>query len=355
MKIMIGLHHPKHYWMFRNFIFEGKKRGWEFKILISKKEVLEDLLKHDNIDYTVIGSNKSTFFEKLIEQMKWIIKTLNISRTFKPDFLLGRALISFSFVAMFRGTSFIIFEDSEPAAIVHKFTVPFSSAVITPVNFKRDFKDKHVRIQAYDELYYLHPKWFQPNESILEKYNIKKDEKYVVLRSVSWKAYHAIGRGGISTEAKSKITQLCEQLNYRVFITSESSQPQQFDKYLTKVSPHEIHHLLAYASLYVGDSQTMATEAAVLGTPSVRINSFVGENDMSNFIELEKQYSLMHNFNNKELEKAMQCIKTLLTNTELKREWLLKREKLMDEKIDPTSFLLDFIENWPDSFFNYNK
>jgi predicted glycosyltransferase len=29
--------------------------------------------------------------------------------------------------------------------------------------------------------------------------------------------------------------------------------------------------------LYIGDSQTMAAEAAVLGIPSIRFNSFVGK------------------------------------------------------------------------------
>ena len=39
----------------------------------------------------------------------------------------------------------------------------------------------------------------------------------------------------------------------------------------------------------------MATEAALLGTPAIRCNSFVGSDDMSNFKLLENKYHLLHN------------------------------------------------------------
>jgi hypothetical protein len=342
MKIMIGLHHPKHYWMFRNFIIEGKKKGWIFKILVSKKDVLENLLKHDEIEYTVIGCNKENFCRKIIEQIRWIIKTVRISRKFKPDFLMGRALISFSFVKILRGGIFIIFEDSEPAKHVHKFTVPFADAVITPKNFKRDFKEKHVRADGYDELYYLHPNWFTPDRKVLYKYGIDEKQKYVILRFVSWNAYHDVGRHGINDESKLQLIGMFEKHGYRVYITSEKPQEKPFDKYTICIKPYEIHHLLAYASLYVGDSQTMATEAALLGTPSVRINSFVGENDMSNFIELEKTYGLLFSF--RESSKAIVKLEELMAKENIKEEWAKKRQKMLDDKIDMTEFLCALIE-----------
>ena len=37
------------------------------------------------------------------------------------------------------------------------------------------------------------------------------------------------------------------------------------------IDPSDMHHALAFASLYIGDTQTMAAEAAVLGTPSIRL------------------------------------------------------------------------------------
>lgn len=51
-----------------------------------------------------------------------------------------------------------------------------------------------------------------------------------------------------------------------------------------------IHHAMAFAKMYIGDSQTMAAEAAVLGTPSIRFNDFVGE--IGYLEELENTYQL---------------------------------------------------------------
>jgi len=105
---------------------------------------------------------------------------------------------------------------------------------------------------------------------------------------------------------------------------------------------------LCYAKMLVGDSQTMTTEAGVLGTPAIRCNSFVGENDMGNFIELEQKYSLIFNYDdpNKAMEKAVE----LIQKPNLKEEWKKKREQLLKDKIDVTAFMVWFIENYPESF-----
>ncbi len=51
-----------------------------------------------------------------------------------------------------------------------------------------------------------------------------------------------------------------------------------------------MHHVMAFASLYIGDSQTMAAEAGVLGVPFVRFNDFVGR--IGYLRELEDTYHL---------------------------------------------------------------
>ena len=51
-----------------------------------------------------------------------------------------------------------------------------------------------------------------------------------------------------------------------------------------------MHHIMAFAKMYIGDSQTMAAEAGVLGTPFVRFNDFVGR--IGYLRELEDVYNL---------------------------------------------------------------
>jgi len=92
----------------------------------------------------------------------------------------------------------------------------------------------------------------------------------------------------------------------------------------------------------------MTTEASILGTPAVRCNSFVGEDDMGNFKELEDKYQLIYNYRNPDqaLEKAVELVK----KDGLKSEWKKKKQHLLRDKIDVTTFMVWFVENYPDSF-----
>ena len=67
----------------------------------------------------------------------------------------------------------------------------------------------------------------------------------------------------------------------------------------------------------------------------------------------EKRYGLVYSFqeSNLALEKTLQ----FLEDEKLKASWQKKREKLLDEKIDVTKFMIDFIENYPDSFDEYKR
>ena len=60
MKIMVGMHHPKQFWMFKNLILAGQKKGWEFMILVSEKDILKDLLKSAGFEFHIIGKNRPT-------------------------------------------------------------------------------------------------------------------------------------------------------------------------------------------------------------------------------------------------------------------------------------------------------
>ena len=106
-----------------------------------------------------------------------------------------------------------------------------------------------------------------------------------------------------------------------------------------------------YAQLLVGDSQTMTTEAALLGTPAVRCNSFVGENDMANFIELENKYDLIYSFN--DYEKALDKAIYLLQKSDLKEEWVQKRNVMLSDKVDVSSFIVDYIDKYSKSKLNF--
>ena len=128
-----------------------------------------------------------------------------------------------------------------------------------------------------------------------------------------------------------------------------------------------MHHVMAFASLYIGDSQTMAAEAGVLGTPFVRFNDFVGR--IGYLRELEDVYQLGYGIHASVLtddstirrndgtlqpnglEALYATVKQLVTMPSEERKALFssRREKMLADKIDYAKFLTWFIENYPQS------
>ena len=48
--------------------------------------------------------------------------------------------------------------------------------------------------------------------------------------------------------------------------------------------------------------------------------------------------------------KIVDLIEELISKENLKAEWKIKNEKMLNDKIDVTAFMVWFIENYPDSF-----
>jgi len=340
MRVLIGMMHPKHVHMFRHIINYLQNEGHQVKVLAIEKDVTLTLLDKFGIDYIPIGRNPPEIISKAVNALVWDIRTIKIAMEFKPDIYLGQAFPHFAHARQITGGKYIILEDSEPARIVQSFSFPFADIILTPSAYRLDHGYKQVKFNGYFELMYLHPRYFKPNPGVLKKLDLNKKDKFVILRFVSWSAVHDIGYQGFTLNDIRKAVSELEKYA-RVFITSERRLPKDLEKYRIRISPENIHHLLYYASLFMGDSQTMSTESALLGTPTIRCNSFVGKNDMGNFIELEHRYGLIFNYRNPNdaIEKAV----SLLTNSKIKKIWRRKRINLIKNKTDVNRFILSII------------
>jgi predicted glycosyltransferase len=109
----------------------------------------------------------------------------------------------------------------------------------------------------------------------------------------------------------------------------------------------EIHHALHFASMYMGDSQSMAVEAALLGTPGIRYNCWIGK--VSVLEELEHRYHLTRGIPLEEPEKVLAQMDEWLAIPNLREIWMEKRDQMLSEKIDVTAFFVWLIENYPQS------
>lgn len=138
----------------------------------------------------------------------------------------------------------------------------------------------------------------------------------------------------------------------RIYITSERPLEPQFEQYRIKINPLDMHHVMAFASLYIGDSQTMAAEAGVLGVPFVRFNDFVGR--IGYLLELEDVYHLGFGIkasSDGSVDQLCSRVEELVSmpSEERKAVFAKRREKMLAEKIDCAKFLTYFIEQYPAS------
>jgi predicted glycosyltransferase len=228
------------------------------------------------------------------------------------------------------------------------FLVPFLNYQICPISCnaaKWNNHQKTIKYNAYQELAYLRPSHFTPDvEKIKNIFDL--NQKNFFIRFAKLNAWHDEKKTGITDELAGRIISLLEK-HGKVHISSERDLPPQFEKYRVKIKASNILHVLYYADLYIGDSQTMTAEAAVLGTPALRFNDFVGK--LGYLEELEHKYDLTYGIPTDKPEQLYNKITELMIHDNLKEEWKLKREKMLSQTIDTTKFLVWFFENYPQS------
>ena len=340
MRILIGVAHPKHVYLFKNLINCLINRGHVLKIIAIEKEMTTYLLKKFNIPFEVIGTNQPTLTKKILELPKWEYNTFKIAKDFNPDIYVGRALPHFAHVSFVFRKPFVIFEDTEIAKLVHKITLPFATSVVTPYCYKDDIGKKHIRFNSFYELGYLDPKYFKPDISVLDDLGLGHEEKIIILRFVAWNASHDSGQKGMDDNVISEYISKLERYG-RVFISSEKKVNEKFEKYVLNIAPEKLHSLLNYSSLCISEGGTIAVEAALLGTPSIYISPFV---NMGNFIELKEKYNLLETFQDYDL--ALNKAISLLEDINSKNEMIKRKNILLNEKIDVNKVIISIIEQY---------
>ncbi len=349
MKILIDMGHPAHVHLFKNFIWEMQKREHEIKVTARDKDVTKQLLEAYHIPFEAVGTKKGGKINLLLEWIYRDVKILSTARKFKPDIMMGALNPAIVHAAKILGKKSIVFTDSEPEVVKYPIadimTTPFADVILTLNSVRHDYGKKEIRVDSYKELAYLHPRWFVPNPAVLENLGLKDGEDFVLLRFVAWGAYHDVDREGFNIESKRKLISELKS-HARIFISSETKLPEEFEKYRIPIRPEQMHDFLYYTKLLICDSQTMTTEAAVLGTPAIRFNSFVGEKDMGNFVELEEKYGLV--FNCKDATMALEHALELMEKPDLKKEWKDKREQIFKDKTDLTEEIINLVDPQPE-------
>lgn len=342
MKILIDIGHPAHVHLFKNFAFKMIEEGHNILFTCREKEAETSLLKVYGFNYKVFGRHLNGIVGKLYGLFKFDLQMFFTALKFKPSVFLSHGSIYAAHAAFFLGKTNIALEDTGNKEQVSLYK-PFTKFILTPSVFPSFYGKKQIKYNGYHEIAYLHPHVYNPNDIVYKSLRNIQKNKYVILRFVSWKATHDIGKSGISNEIANKILTLCLEKKFKVYISSEKTLPEDLEKYRLTTKPEQLHDVLHFAHLVVGDSQTIVAEAGILGTPAIRFNNLVGTTHGYHHQELEEKYGLIYNIHNSQEEKLFNTINDILSNDNIKQLWKLKQDQLFKDKINVTNFLLDFI------------
>ena len=343
--ILIDIGHPAHVHLFRCFIGEMESRGHKVFVLTRNVESITRLLKIYNISFAITGTKPDSIFMKYLIQISVIIKTILFVRKNKIDIGIGISM-TLPIVARLTGIKTIGMDDDDTSVTpVYAKFINKSDTVLTPDALAHEKRgSNHIAYPSYHELAYLHPHRFTPDPGILSEAGMKPGEAFYVLRFNAFKAHHDTAARGLDLDQKRRLIGLLQ--NYgRVFITSEKQIEPEFERFRLPVSPEKIHSLLYYSALFAGDSQTMTTEAAMLGIPAFKCNSFAGRLSVPG--EIENKYQLCFSFSPDNFERMYQQIERFLQMPSLKETFTDRRSRMLEEKIDLTAFLVWFVETYP--------
>lgn len=338
MNILIDIIHPAHVHFFRHGLKILQERGHEVAVTARVKDVTIELLDNFKIPYTVLSEVGTGRLGLLRELVSRDIKLWKFCRTFQPDVLTGISGVFIAHVGKLLGKPSIVWDDTEHQNQAHAITWPIATKIYSPDCYSKARHKKQHFYPGCHELAYLHPNRFTPDAELVRSLGIDPKEKYCIVRFVSWGAHHDVGQHGLADERKLAFVQEISRYA-RPYITSEGPLPKEMEDFRLRIPVHQIHHVLAFASLCVAEGATVAAESAILGVPAIYTNTL-----RAGAIDKLEEYGLLRQ----------------TTDTALAQKWALDslqddqalpqarkgKDRMLSERIDVTEYIVEIIEQY---------
>ena len=338
MKAMLSIDHPAWAHQFRYIVKQLEARGDKVLTLAVEKDGDTQLLDRFGIPYVLSArSTGKNIVEKGLLFLGLCVEHTWRALRFQPDVLIGRASPMMAVAAWIARKPHIIYEDTEVSKFSLRICKHLSTKILTPRTFLSDLGPRQERLDTYKELFYLHPSVFTPDRQVLRDCGFNPDEPYILVRFVAWNASHDIGKHGLDDEGKIRLVKRLERYG-RVYVSAEGDVPEALRPRLLKTPYELVHHVLAFAQLVFSEGATMASEAAVLGTHALYVNTIVSGSTR----EQSERFHLMDCFNEGEdrYERAAAQAEALLATPGLKEIGLEKQKKLLSEKVDINGYYM---------------
>lgn len=340
MRVLFDIVHPAHVHFFKHMIRELERRGHLIRIIARNKDVTTALLDRLGFRYLAVGHPRSGRIGQLRELMHRDRVLVREIRQHGIDVVVTRNPTGVHAARFARAFGIFDTDDGWAAGVHFAAARPFAHVITSPDCLRGDWGTRHVKYRGYKQLAYLHPDHFTPDASVLTELGIERDEPFFLVRFVSMAASHDHGEMGISMELKRELVKRLVPRG-RVIISSETAIGDDLRQFAYRGPPDRILDLMAFARLVVGDSQTMAAEAAVLGTPSVRLSTFAGRLDYLE--ELERTYGLTYGYHPRNSADFFMKLDELIS---LGRECIADgHRRMLQDKVNVATWYTDFIES----------
>lgn len=301
------------------------------------KEFTLQLLNEANFKHTTLtkkGTGPLGLIKELIEQQ---LKISRIICKTSLDIMLQISGIFNAPVGKCYGIPTLAFSDTENDKWANLISFSLSKYVISPTCFSHETGGSwanQVHYPGYHELAYLSPRYAP---------QVKRPDNRFLVRFVGWGAGHDIGEKSLSIESKTELVRILGRFG-SVHISSEAPLPDALSRFAFKMHPSEIHRFMATCKMIIGESATMASEAACLGIPAI----FISNTGRGYTTEQDTRYDLVRHYRLDQWEEVLQRAEEW-ARRDLYDEWQEKRRKMFGDKIDVTSWLVDLVEGYPGS------
>lgn len=336
--VLIEVVHPADVLFFANPIRLLVQRGYRIHIASRDKDVAIGLLDELKLEHLPLTKAGSGLFGMALELIRRDVSLAMLARKIRPDVLCGFGGVSISHVGKALSIPAIAFYDTDQAVLQQRLTLPFLTHQYVPEVYDGPTKaGHHTRFRGVKGLSYLHPKYFRAELSRAISAGYAQASSNYVIRLVNWQSNHDIGKRGWSLDTVRCIVHHLSAKG-KVHISTERRLPADLQEFAYSGSFTDFHHLLAYADLYVGESATIATEAVLLGVPSV-----YAVKDRRSYIDELAELQLLTSTDALELDKLLAVLDS--TAARPRSEFLKLRDAWLSNHVDLVDYVVERIDH----------
>lgn len=343
MNVLFSTGHPAQIHNFRLVREQLLRDGHQVFWLATNKDISVQLLSIYHIPYVLLDRPGKTIKSKILVLLKNVRTAMRFLKKNKVKIIVSRGDPYTSIAGFILRIPHVTFNDTENAATVGKHFAKLVTEVFVPQCFRATLRNDQIRFAGNIELFYLHKSKYTPLPPY-ELLGISAGEKYALVRFVKWNAYHDVDlAGGFTSSYKTELVRRLSK-KLRVFVSSEDVLPEDLESYRIHIPLERMHDVLAGAELIIGESATMASESVVLGTPAIYVDE-VGRGYTDEEANEGLLYMFRPNQQNEAILKAEEIVSSDFDNTTFQE----KQQKFLAKKINPTDWLVWYIENYPNS------